>query len=282
MAYVFSFLRMHVWTILYEYVWILLKFVDWFNHHFGFLVEFLSILWCIFSRVFPSHLSTITGFQGVHSSQPTCVRTSHAPSFTHCNYHTLATNRVILLACVRNRGQGITIRPTAGSPTPNGLRSNWDFLSRRSPWHVGGSSTWTFLALEGGPDDKLCPLIRFWTFAYLSWILALFSLCDVFRIIKMSPSQGIFFDLFSTHMYDGEGKVDWPKYLLDFLFMLHEEDGYSDEHASLFLAHTLCESPRWWMLSIPANRVHSLENFYDLIEDTFCHFDPDYLDRKLL
>lgn len=50
----------------------------------------------------------------------------------------------------------------------------------------------TFLALEGGPDDKLCPLIKFWTFAYLSWSLEFFFPRGVFRIVKISPSRKSF------------------------------------------------------------------------------------------
>jgi len=38
----------------------------------------------------------------------------------------------------------------------------------------------------------MCPLIQFWTFAYLSWILALFFPWDVFQIMNMSPSRGSF------------------------------------------------------------------------------------------
>jgi len=64
--------------------------------------------------------------------------------------------------------------------------------------------------------------------------------------------------------------------------MLHEEDGYYDEHANLLLAHTLHESPCQWLLSLLADSVHSLEHFCDLIEDTFYHFDLDHLDKKLL
>jgi len=40
---------------------------------------------------------------------PLYVRTSHTPSLTHCISHFLATDRVILLASVRHRGQGITL-----------------------------------------------------------------------------------------------------------------------------------------------------------------------------
>ena len=45
-------------------------------------------------------------------------------SLTLYIHHTLATDRVILLPFVWHRGQGITWRPTARTPTPNILRSN--------------------------------------------------------------------------------------------------------------------------------------------------------------
>ena len=60
------------------------------------------------------------------------VRTSHTPSLTHRITHTLAIDKVILLASVRHHGQGITLWPTARTPMPNGMRSNWDFLLGRS------------------------------------------------------------------------------------------------------------------------------------------------------
>ena len=116
----------------------------WFNYYFWFRANLLSILWCIFTRVFPSHLSTIIGCQGRHSSQPPCVRTTHAPSLIHCSCHTLATSRFILLSSVRNCGQGITIQPTLGTPTPNILRSNLDFLPRRYPYMLAGPAPSTF------------------------------------------------------------------------------------------------------------------------------------------
>ena len=68
----------------------------------------------------------------------------------------------------------------------------------------------------------------------------------------------------------------------DFLAMLDEEDGCFDEQASFLLAYTLHESPLWWLCSLSADKVHSLEHFCDLIEDTFHHFDPKPLDQKLL
>jgi len=83
-------------------------------------------------------------------------------------------------------------------------------------------------------------------------------------------------------MYDGEAKVACPTCLHNFLSMLHEEDEFSDKQAGLLLAYILRESPFCWLLSLSANSVHSFEHFYDLVEDTFYHFDLDYLDQKLL
>lgn len=90
-----------------------------------------------------------------------------------------------------------------------------------------------------------------------------------------------FFDHLYTYTYDGEGEVAWHDFLHDYICMLHEEDGCSNEQASLFLAYKLCESPHRWLCSLPANRVHSLEHLCDLIEDTFYHFDSEHLDQKL-
>ena len=89
--------------------------------------------------------------------------------------------------------------------------------------------------------------------------------------------SGKLFDLLSTHMYDGEGKVAWIEHLYKFLFMIYEEDEFFYEQAGLQLAYTLRESPFCWVLSLPADTVHSFVNFYDLIEDTFYHFDPYHL-----
>jgi len=83
-------------------------------------------------------------------------------------------------------------------------------------------------------------------------------------------------------MYDGEGELAWSVLLHDFLAILDEEDGCSDEQASLLLAYTLRESPHRWLCSLPTDSVHSLENFCNLVEDTFYHFDPEHLDHKLL
>ena len=74
----------------------------------------------------------------------------------------------------------------------------------------------------------------------------------------------------------------WPEHLHNFLSMIYEEDEFTNKQASLMLAFTLRESPFFWVLSLPTNTVHSCEHFCDLIEDTFYHFDPNHLDRKLL
>ncbi len=85
--------------------------------------------------------------------------------------------------------------------------------------------------------------------------------------------SGKLFDLLSTHTYDGEGEVAWPEDLHNFLSMIHEEDEFTDEHASLLLAFTLRESPFRWVLNLLTDIVHSFEHFCDLIKVTFCHFD---------
>ena len=94
--------------------------------------------------------------------------------------------------------------------------------------------------------------------------------------------SGKIFELLSTHTYDGEGKVAWLEHLHNFLSMIHEEDEFSDEQVGLLLVYTLRESPFHWVLSLPADTVHSFEHFCDFIEDMFYHFDPDHLDWKLL
>lgn len=122
-------------------VWVCMnisKMCCWFKNHFGFPYHSLPSLWCIFARVFPSRPSTITCFQGAHSSQAPCVRISHAPSLTHYSCHILATNKVILVGSMKNHDQGISIGPTVKTPTPNSLRSNWDFLLGRSPDMLAG------------------------------------------------------------------------------------------------------------------------------------------------
>ena len=94
--------------------------------------------------------------------------------------------------------------------------------------------------------------------------------------------SGKLFNLLSTHMYDFEGEVAWPKHLHKFVSMIHVEDEFSNEQASSMLAYTLRESPFRWVLNLSADPMHSFEHFYDLIEDTFYHFDPNHLDQKLL
>ena len=170
-------------------------------HHFGLLANLLSILWCIFSHVFPSKPCTIIGFQGAHSPHPQLVRTSHAPSLTYCSCHTLATNNDILLASVRNCDQGITIRPTAGTPTPNGLRSNWDFLLGRSLGMLAGPTSSTFLVLEGGPDDKLSSHHLFWIFHIYNGVC--YSLPSEMSIqwTYLSHRDGVMGSLVTNHVW---------------------------------------------------------------------------------
>ena len=83
-------------------------------------------------------------------------------------------------------------------------------------------------------------------------------------------------------MYDGEGEVAWPVLLYDFLSILDEDDGCFDKQTSMLLAYTLRKSPLHWLCILLVDSMLSLEHFYDLIEDTFHHFDPKPLDKKLL
>jgi len=161
-----------------------------FNYHFGLLVHLPPSLWCIFARVFSLKLHVYTNFEGVHSFHLQCVRTNHAPSLSFYACHTLAAHKDISLSSVHNRGQHDTTRPIVWIPTANDLMSNWDFLPGRSPDMLAGPTLSTFLVLEGGPYDKLCPLILFWIFANFSWILSHLSLCYVFRRPNLSASQG--------------------------------------------------------------------------------------------
>jgi len=78
-----------------------------------------------------------------------CVRTINAPSLACYTCHTLSTNNDILLASACDCGQGDIVRPTNGTPTPNGLSYSWDFLLGRLPYMLAGL------------DGKLYPLIPF-------------------------------------------------------------------------------------------------------------------------
>ena len=92
---------------------------------------------------------------------PLCVLEPPCISLDLLQGHTFASNKDILPTSARNRIQVDIILPTTGTPTPNGLRSSWDFLLGRSPDMLVGPTLSTFLVLEGGLDDKLCPLILF-------------------------------------------------------------------------------------------------------------------------
>jgi len=192
MIYVSIFLRMYVYNLFIYVCMNLTVMCHWFNYHFGLLVNLPSSLWCIFSCVFPSKLCVYTSFQGTHSFHLRYVGTIHEPSLACCTCHTLSTNKDISLASSYKHDQDDTVQPTVGTPTPNGLRSSWDFLSQRSLDMLAGPTMSTFLVLEGGTDDKLCPLILFLTFTHLSWILSNSHLCDVFHMSNLSTSQGSF------------------------------------------------------------------------------------------
>lgn len=82
--------------------------------------------------------------------------------------HTLASDKVFILTYARYCGQEITLLPTVGTLTPNGLRSSWEFLPWISPNMLAGPAPSTFLVLEEGLDDKMSPQSLFWISAHLS------------------------------------------------------------------------------------------------------------------
>jgi len=84
--------------------------------------------------------------------------------------NTLAFDKDIKLTSACYRSQGIALLPTSGTPTPNGLRSSWELLLRRSSDMLVGPSISTFMVLEGGPDDKMSPQSVFWISAHSLWL----------------------------------------------------------------------------------------------------------------
>jgi len=83
-------------------------------------------------------------------------------------------------------------------------------------------------------------------------------------------------------MYDGEGEVVWIAYLQDFYAFIDDADDFFDEEVRLLLSHTLRESPQRWCHNLHLSSVHSLDQFYDLIEYNFHHFDMKPLDKTML
>lgn len=55
-----------------------------------------------------------------------------------------------------------------------------------------------------------------------------------------------FDDLLSEFMYDGEGRVAWPKYLED-VYAFHEDaNEFHAEEVSVLLSYTIYKSPLRW------------------------------------
>jgi len=107
------------------------------------------------------------------------VRTSPCISLDTLQGHTLSSNKDILLTYARYRTQGITLLPTARTPTPNGMRCSWDFLLGRSHNMLVGPTLSAFLALEVGPTDKMSPQNLFWIFTHFPFLVLHFVLWDV-------------------------------------------------------------------------------------------------------
>ena len=88
------------------------------------------------------------------------------------------------------------------------------------------------------------------------------NLEDVSILVKL-------FDLLFTHMYDGEGEVAWPKHLYNFLFMIYEEDEFTNKHVSLLLTYTLHESPFRCVLNLPADTCTHVSTSVILLKTHF-------------
>jgi len=56
----------------------------------------------------------------------------HASHLTFHRVTHLLSPKVTILHSTHFCSQDITLPPTIGTPTPNGLKSRWDFISRRS------------------------------------------------------------------------------------------------------------------------------------------------------
>lgn len=87
--------------------------------------------------------------------EPPCI------SLDSLQGHTLSFDKYVTLTYMHYHNQGIALLPTAGTPTPNSLRSSWDLLPGRSTNMLASSTLSTFVVLEGGLDDKLSPQILF-------------------------------------------------------------------------------------------------------------------------
>ena len=88
--------------------------------------------------------------------------------------HALASEKFMILTSMIYHDQGTTLLPTIGTPTPNGLKSSWDFLPGISLDMLVGLEPLTFLVLEGGPDVwGKCSPRAFWVEALADWKLSI-------------------------------------------------------------------------------------------------------------
>ena len=126
-----------VWTILYAIVWILLKTCCCINFSLWIVDYLASSIWCHSPCVFLSRCVLLQASKGHTSFYTMCVRTP-CISLDSLQGHALASDKDILLTSVLYRNQCIALIPIVGTPTPNSLRSNWDFLLGRYPYTLVG------------------------------------------------------------------------------------------------------------------------------------------------
>lgn len=128
------------------------------THHFSLWTILLPVcdvihLVCSFQVTYYYMLLRDTLPFPLHMIKPPCI------SVDLLQGGTLAFDKAIMLTYMHYHSQEITLLPTVGTPTPNCLRSSWDFLLGRSHDMMVGPTPSKFLVIEGGPNDKLSPQI---------------------------------------------------------------------------------------------------------------------------
>jgi len=104
-------------------VWILLKSCCWFNPSLWIVDYFAFQLVCSFQVAYYYRLLRDTLPFPLYALEPPCI------SLDSLQGHTLFSDKDITLTSMRYHSQGIALLPTAGTPTPNGLRSSWDSVN---------------------------------------------------------------------------------------------------------------------------------------------------------
>jgi len=119
---------------LYQSCWI---FVVGLTCHFNLWTIFHFSLWCHFSHVFLLICVLLKASKG-HFIFPSMCYNLHASHLTLCRITHFLSPKVNILSLTHSHGQGITLPPIVGTPTPKCVRFSWKFISKRSLecWYV--------------------------------------------------------------------------------------------------------------------------------------------------